>query len=191
MKARRKNLWRLPLLAAAMVAMAALGGSSAVAKLAASRSEIKFVAMQADVPVAGAFKHFSADVDFDPARPAFGKLNIVIDVASVDTGSTDADDMLKTKGFFDAAHFPQATFVSTAIAAEGADKFRASGSFTLKGRSVALAVPFSARPEGNELRFEGSAPVSRLAYKVGEGEWADTGTLADSVQIKFTLYVPR
>lgn len=169
-----------------------LSGSSAAAKLAASeQAEIKFVATQEEVPVEGKFTQFSADVDFDLAKPALGKVNVVIDVASVDTGSSDADGLLKSSGFLDAAHFPRATFTSTSIKATDAGKFLASGQFTLKGRSLALVIPFVARPDGAGTWFEGDVPLSRLAYKVGEGEWADTGTLADKVLIRFKLYVPR
>lgn len=147
--------------------------------------------MQMDVPVEGEFKQVSADVDFDPAKPQAGKVSIVIKLASVDTGSADADNMLKSKGFFDAGKFPEATFISTSIASAGANMFRASGKLTLKGRSLALVIPFSASPEGAGLSLKGSVPVSRLAYNVGEGEWTDTGTLADQVLIKFKLFLPR
>ena len=178
--------------AAVLVAAVLAAGPGVVAKLASgSGTELKFVASQADVPVEGRFGRFSADVDFDPTKPDQGRVNIAIDVASVDTGSADANDMLRGREFFDAGHYPQATFVSKAIVAEGGGKFRASGQFTLKGRSLPLAVPFTARGDGGGLWLEGSVPVSRLAYQVGQGEWADTGTLADPVLIRFKLYLPR
>jgi len=52
-------------------------------------------------------------------------------------------------------------------------------------------VPFTARGDGGGLWLEGSVPLSRLAYQVGQGEWADTGTLPDPVLIRFKLYLPR
>lgn len=179
-------------LAAILIITAAIGGTNAVAKLASSQNaEIKFVATQMDVAVDGEFKKFTADVDFDPTKPSLGKINVVIDVATVDTGSSDANELLKGKDFLDAVHYPQATFTSTSITAADAGKFRAKGQFTLKGRSLPLMIPFTVRPEGAGMWFEGSIPLSRLAYKVGEGEWADTGTLADQVLIRFKIFVPR
>ncbi|MDD5248749.1 MAG: YceI family protein [Rhodocyclaceae bacterium] len=173
-------------------AAAALAASAVVAALAtAGQSKISFRATQQDVPVDGEFKKFSANVDFDPAKPAAGRVDLAIDLASVATGSSDADELLKGKAFFDAAQFPQARFAAKTITATGAGSFQASGQFSLKGRSAPLRVPFTARPEGAGLRIEGSVPLSRLAYKVGEGEWADTGTLADQVQIRFSLYLPH
>ena len=154
-------------------------------------SKILFTATQSDVSVDGGFGKFTADVEFDPAKPATGKVSLVINLGSVATGSTEADDLLKSGDFFDVAHFPQATFISKTISTQDTGHFQALGQFTLKGRSAGIAVPFTARPEGAGLRIEGRVPVSRLAYKVGEGQWADTGTLADQVQIRFSLYVPR
>jgi polyisoprenoid-binding protein YceI len=154
-------------------------------------SKIVFTATQSEVAVDGGFDKFAADVVFDPAEPAAGKVKVVINLGSVATGSSEADDLLKSADFFDVAHFPQATFVSTTIGAKDAGHYRAVGQFTLKGHSSAIVVPFAARPEGTGLRIEGNVTVSRLAYRVGEGQWTDTGTLADQVQIHFSLYVPK
>ena len=179
-------------IAVLLAAAALLVGSTVFGALANNgSSKILFKASQSDVSVDGEFRKFTADVDFDPARPAAGRVNLVVDVGSVSMGSADADALLKGKDFFDVAHFPQATFASQAISTTNAGHFQARGQFTLKGRSTGLTIPFSVRPEGAGLRIEGSVPVSRLAYKVGEGEWADTGTLADQVSIRFNLYVPR
>ena len=161
------------------------------AQAANESSKIVFTATQSEVAVDGGFNKFTADVVFDPAKPAAGKVKLVIDLRSVATGSSEADDLLKSGDFFDVAHFPQATFVSTTIGAKDGGHFQAVGQFSLKGRSAGIVVPFTARPEGTGLRIEGGVPVSRLAFHVGEGQWADTGTLADPVQIQFSLYVPK
>ena len=33
----------------------------------------------------------------------------------------------------------------------------------------------------------GVLPIKRLAFKIGEGDWADTSMVADDVQVKFKL----
>jgi len=154
-------------------------------------SKIQFTATQSEVAIDGKFQKFVADVNFDPAAPAAGKVDLVIDLASVSTGSSEADELLKGKEFFDAAHFPQASFSARSINTTAPGHFQAPGQFTLKGRSATIVVPFTARTEGAGLRIEGRLPLSRLAYHVGEGQWADTGTVDDQVQILFSLYLPR
>lgn len=186
----RRGLRRL--IAPALAAATILAGTAMFgARADNAQGKIGFTATQSEVAVDGEFKKFAATVAFDPSQPGTGRVDLVIDLASVTTGSTDADDLLKGKDFFDVAHFPQARFTSTAIAAAAAGRFQARGEFALKGRRGELLVPFTARPEGAGLRIEGSVPVSRLAYQVGAGQWADTGTLADPVQIRFSLFVPR
>jgi len=193
MTSHRQSPAALPRMLAVLGAAAAIvAGSSVFGALAdKTASRIRFTAMQQDVAVDGEFRQFSADVDFDPARPGAGRVNLVIDVASVATGNGEADAMLRGKDFFDAAHYPQATFVARAISPAGPGHFQASGQLTLKGRSRDIVVPFAAAGDQGGLRIDGTVPVSRLAYRIGEGEWADTGTLADLVPIRFSLVVPR
>ena len=173
-----------------LLASSAVLLGSAVLGAHPDHGKILFSATQQDVAVEGEFRKFSADIEFNPTKPNAGKVTLVIDLASVITGSSEADDLLKDKVFFDAKHFPQATFNSKSIDKSAAGQFQARGDFSLKGRSMELVIPFTARSEGSGLRIEGHLPISRLAYKVGEGEWADTGTLADQVLIMFSLHIP-
>jgi polyisoprenoid-binding protein YceI len=152
---------------------------------------VMFTATQSEVQIDGEFMKFTGDVDFNPAKPNAGKVVITIDVASVATGSSEADDLLKEKDFFDAKRFPRASFTSEEITSAGAAQFQVRGNFALKGRSTELIIPFTAYPEAAGFRIEGHMPLSRRAYRVGEGQWADTGTLADDVQIRFVLHIPR
>jgi polyisoprenoid-binding protein YceI len=152
---------------------------------------ILFTATQSDVPVDGHFKLFSADVEFDPEKPNAGRVALVIDVGSVTTGSAEADSLLKEHDFFDVKSFPQATFTAKAVRAVGSGQFQATGDFSLKGHTMEVVIPFTAKPDPGGLLIEGRFPISRRAYDVGEGQWADTGTIAEQVQIRFSLQVQR
>ena len=59
-----------------------------------------------------------------------------------------------------------------------------------RGRSVDVNVALSVRSENGATVFEGSVPIRRLAFAIGEGEWKDTALLADEVVVKFRLVVP-
>jgi len=135
-------------LAAIVIITAVIGETSALAKFASSQhAEIKFVATQMDVAVNGEFKKFPAEVDFDPAKPALSKVNVVTDVATVDTGSSDANELLKGKDFLDAMHFPHATFTSTSITAAVAGKFLANA-INSKGQEPSSDHSFYGTPRG-------------------------------------------
>jgi len=177
----------LLLLAATLALAPALASATAID---ATKSQIKFGFTQMGVTADGDFKKFSGDVTFDPAKPDAGKANLTIDLAGADAGSAEANDLIKGKDFFDVAHFPQATFTSTSMQGSGG-KFVVNGQFSLKGKTAPLAVPFTSRADGGGFWLEGTVPISRTAYKVGEGDWADTSTVTDQVQVRFKLYVPR
>jgi polyisoprenoid-binding protein YceI len=40
---------------------------------------------------------------------------------------------------------------------------------------------------GNVTLAVGVLPIKRLAFKIGENEWADTSMVADDVQVKFKI----
>jgi polyisoprenoid-binding protein YceI len=50
-----------------------------------------------------------------------------------------------------------------------------------------VTVPVQVTQAGPASTATGAFTIKRLAFKVGEGEWADTSMLADDIQIKFKL----
>lgn len=157
----------------------------------AARSSVVAVSKQMGVPVEGVFKRFSAQVDFDPARPAEGKASIEIDIASFDLGAEDFNRETAKKEWFDAAKHPKATFVTTAIKPAGPGKYAAAGKLTIKGIAREVVAPVTYRTEGGRQVFEGALPIKRLQFNIGEGEWKDTDTVADDVQIRFRIVTAR
>ena len=69
-----------------------------------SHTSLAFVARHAMVTkVRGQFGQFTGEATVDGANPAASALNVVIDVASVSTGSADRDAHLTSPDFFDVA----------------------------------------------------------------------------------------
>ena len=163
----------------------------ALAQVDAAKSSVVAVSKQMGVPVEGRFKRFSAQVSFDPAKPADGKASIEIDIASFDLGDTDFNRETAKKEWFDAAKFPKATFVTSAIKPAGAGKFEAAGKLTIKGKTLDVVAPVSFKAEGGQQVFEGVLPIKRLQFNIGEGEWKDTSTVADDVQIRFRIVTAK
>ena len=163
----------------------------ALAQVDAAKSSVIAVSKQMGVPVEGKFRRFSAQVSFDPAKPADGKASIEIDIASFDLGDTDFNRETAKKEWFDAAKFPKATFVTSAIKPAGAGKFEAAGKLTIKGITRDVVAPVSFKAEGGQQVFEGVLPIKRLQFNIGEGEWKDTSTVADDVQIRFRIVTAK
>lgn len=181
---QRSERWRgMALLGTAAAVMAALGSQARAPEAGA----IRFTAAQMGSPLQGSFESFTVQVDFDPAHPEKGTVHVQVPVDSVSAGSREANDLLRSAGFFDAAHFPTARFDAEKFVAQPDGRYLAQGSFTLKGRTVTLPVSFSAMSGPQGRWFEGRFGVSRLAFEVGQGEWSDTSTLDDRVEIAFRV----
>ncbi|MEO7725754.1 MAG: YceI family protein [Burkholderiales bacterium] len=155
------------------------------------KSRIACVSRQMNVPVEARFRKFSAQIAFDPAKPAAGTARIEIDVGSFDIDNAEVNDEARSKPWFDAHNFPKATFVSAAIKPLGGGKFEVRGALTIKGRANEAVAPFTYTENAGTATFDGAFSLKRLQYNIGEGTWKDTDTVADEVQIKFHLVVAR
>ena len=152
-----------------------------------AQSQITFVSKQMGVPVEGQFRKFDAQVAFDPAKLATSKIAFTIDTGSATLGVKESDAELPKPIWFNVAKFPQATFQSTAIKALGGGKYEVAGKLSIKGNSQDVTVPVMLTQSGAATTAVGSFAIKRLAFKIGENEWADTSMVADDVQVKFKL----
>jgi len=156
-------------------------------QLVPAQSSIEFAAKQMGVPMQGQFKKFDAQVTFDPAKLATSRIRFTVDTGSATMGSRETDTELPKPAWFNVPKFPQATFESSSIKALGGGKFDVAGKLTIKGAAVDVTVPVTLSQSGATTTATGSLPIKRLAFKIGDGEWADTSMVADEVQVKFKL----
>ncbi len=184
---------RLPsqkLLAMATLALSlglALPALAASLKLDAAKSSVGIVFKQLNVPVDAKFKKFNAVIDYDAAKPEASKASVDIDVSSFDLGDPEYNKEVLKKEWFNASQFPKASFVSTGMKAGTGGKLDVSGKLTIKGKTIDASFPLSVKKDGNNQVFEGNLAIKRLAFNIGEGEWKDTGMVADDVVIKFRV----
>lgn len=172
------------LLSLAAMALAPAAGAAQYA-VQPDKSALTFVYKQMGVPVDGRFKKFAARIDFDPAKSAAAKAEIDVDPAGIDTGLAEADEEVKGKNWFDVKNFPQAKFVATAVKPLGGNRYEAAGKLTIHGQTKDVTAPFTYTPQGAAAVFEGGFVIKRADYGIGRGEWADFGTVANEIQIKF------
>ncbi len=165
----------------------ALAASAMPLKTDPAKSSVAAVFKQMNVPVEAKFKKFSAQIDYDAAKPDAARASVTIDTASLDVGDPDMNKEVAKKEWFNAAQFPTATFVSSGIKAAGPGKLTVSGKLTIKGKASDVSFPLAVKSEAGKQVFEGALPIRRLAYQIGEGDWKDTSMVADEVIIKFRV----
>ncbi|NEX61419.1 YceI family protein [Noviherbaspirillum sp. 17J57-3] len=173
-------------LAAAMATVAASALAAAL-KTDAAKSAVSATFKQLNVPVEAKFKKFNAQIDFDAARPDAAKASVEIDVPSFDLGDPEYNKEVQKKEWFNGTQFPKASFVSSSIKPAAGGRLDVAGKLTIKGKSADVAFPLTVKKEGNAQVFEGTLPIKRLAFNIGEGEWKDTSMVADEVLIKFRV----
>ena len=119
-----------------------------------THSRIGFVARHMMVSkVRGSFAEYTADVHI-AEQPVESTVVAEVQMASIDTGSADRDDHLRTNDFFDVEQFPTMSLRSTGFESTG-DDYRMHADLTIKG--VTCPITF-------DLEFDG----------VGQDPWGGT-----------------
>lgn len=152
-----------------------------------AQSNIAFSYQQMGVKMDGRFRKFSAQLAFDPARPASASAAFDVDLASIDTGGAESDQEVAGKAWFDSKNFPTARFVSTGVKPLGGNRYEVAGKLSIKGRTQDIVVPATFTAQGKVGSFDGAFTLRRGDFAIGEGAWAKFDIVANDVQVKFHI----
>ena len=174
-----------------VVAMAAAPAAPAHYTLDPARSMLRFSFVQAGANNTGRFGKFTTDVLFAADNLPASKINVTVDVGSLDTGDKERDDSLKGADLFDVSKFPQARFVSSKITQASAGRYEAIGKLTIRnvGKDIRVPMTFQTKVEGGKTigYMTGRAVLKRLEFGVGQGEMKSTEWVGDEVNVTFSL----
>jgi polyisoprenoid-binding protein YceI len=178
----------IPSLAMLLMASSAAGAQAVLI----DKSEIRFISRQMGVNVEGRFRKWKANVDFRPKDLAKSRAEFEIDLASIDLASEESETEIRRPRWFDTAKFPVATFQSTAMKDLGGDRYEVSGKLTLKGTVQDEKIPIEVKKDaaGNSVAT-GEFTIKRLAFNIGDGQWADPSVVADDVIVRVRMVLPR
>ena len=168
--------------AAASWAAAAVAGYSADA----AQSRLEFTGVQAGAEFTGVLHKFTATVEFAPDAPANSRIDVQIDMNSVDSMDKDRDGTMRGPDIFDVAHFPTAHYVTRSISKTAAG-YSAVGALTLRGVTKDVPIDFQFAPAPGGAKLTGSAKLKRLDFGVGRGDWKSTEWVGDAVKVSFSL----
>jgi polyisoprenoid-binding protein YceI len=173
---------------ATAVVLSAVAAAAAAASYTsdAQQSRLEFVGIQAGAEFKGVFQKFTANVDFAPEALAGSRIDVQIDMNSVDSKDKDRDTTIRGKDVFDVAHNPTAHYVTKSITKTAAG-FAAVGSLTLRGVTKDVPIEFQFTNQAAGAKLSGSAKLNRLDFGVGQGDWKSTETIGDAVKINFSL----
>lgn len=117
---------------------------------------------------------WTGELNWNADAPEKSSVNVTIDVTSIDSGVPDFDGHLTGADWFNAAEYPEITFVSTSVEKTGASTGKITGDLTIKGvtKPVALEVKFYKgayveRDNLYKLGFSGKTTVMRSDFDLG------------------------
>jgi polyisoprenoid-binding protein YceI len=118
-----------------------------------------------------------------------GKIELLIDATSVNTGWPARDEFLKGADMFDAARFPVIAFRSTQLAFEGSRIFAVAGELTMHGvtRPVSLKVGRLDCGKTPDEREGCDADVAATIKRSDFGMTYALGLVGDEIALSFQL----
>ncbi|MGI8433596.1 MAG: YceI family protein [Nocardioidaceae bacterium] len=135
-----------------------------------AHSEVGFTVRHLMSKVRGQFRTFEGSLQI-AADALQSSVQATIALSSVDTGSSDRDNHLRSADFFDVETSPQMTFRSTSVRQDGQDLV-ASGALTIRDttKPVELALKFIGMATdpwgGTRAGFEAATTLSRNEWGV-------------------------
>ena len=124
----------------------------------------------------GRFNRFEGEFSYDARHPERNRVEVTIDVASLDSNHAERDKHLRSARFFDVKQFPKARFVSTAWESLGDGKAKLTGELTLRGITKPITIDVSEvghgpDPWGGYRRgFEGTTELKLSDWKMKEAK---------------------
>ncbi len=141
--------------------------------------------------VQGRFDRWKADILFGPKALDRSRVTVTIDMASARTGDEQRDASLPSPDWFDRAAHPSAAFTATRFTQSAEGKYVAHGTLKLRGVSKPLDLPFDLKIDGPKATVSARASLDRLAFGVGQGEFAATDQIPAKVAVGVHLLAQR
>ena len=155
--------------------------------LVAADSELTFAAYYEGEELPGRFTRFAVTLETNGESGEPADLLVQVQTTSADMNDREVNAEIVEPAWFDAQAFPVASFASQDIQPTENDGFVASGQLRIKGIERALKIPLNWSREGDRAILTGTVRLSRLDWQVGTGEWSNTASLSDRVDVHWRV----
>jgi len=181
----------LPVIAAILLCPSLV--SAATWLIDVDRSRVRFKVSHPLSTVEGEFHKFSGVVELHEKEITRSKLSVIIDTASVDTGTKALDEELCSDNFLNVRRYPAMTFVAKKITHNGVNKLKVTGDLSIRGvtREAVLdakrpSVPTRGRYGKMRCSASAATRISRKAFGLNWDSLLATG-LGDDIDISLDI----
>jgi polyisoprenoid-binding protein YceI len=178
----------LPVAVIAAEAAVAAGAADATAfSFDPSSSTIGYTGKKITGSHSGRFGAFTGEVRVGK-DPASSGVTLAIDMGSITSDNEKLTGHLKSAEFFDVATFPQATFASTSITADGTGgaTHTVRGNLTLHGVTKNVAFPATLQTSAERVNLKASFSLDRKAFQINYPGRADD-LISDLVDLSLDI----
>jgi polyisoprenoid-binding protein YceI len=143
--------------------------------------------------VHGTFGEFEGSLFVDGDDLSTAKITGTVKTASVNTAEAARDEHLRSADFFDAAQYPDITFESTKIEANGDDEVSVTGNLTIHGVTNEITLKgevtgTESDPWGNDrVGLEITGSLNRSDYAMKFNQALGSGNLLVGDKVKLSL----
>lgn len=139
----------------------------------------------------GRFNKFDGSFSYDDKNPKQNKVQVNIDVTSLDSNHAERDKHLRSADFFDVDKFPSASFESTKYIRKGKNKGILKGKLTLRGITKNISINVKQIGAGKDpwggfrRGFEGTTTLKLSDYKMAKADIL--GPAAEKVELSLFI----
>jgi polyisoprenoid-binding protein YceI len=126
---------------------------------------------------------------YDEKDPAKSSVNVTLPLADLDTHVSKLDEHLKKPDFFDADKYPNITFKSTQVQAEGGNKYKVTGDLTVHGVTKPVTLDAALNKAGVHpmmkvptVGFDAVTTIKRSDFGMG----AYVPNVSDEINVRIT-----
>ena len=158
-----------------------------------THSEVQFKVKHLVIStVTGSFKQFEGEAATEGESFDNAKVRFSAKIDSIDTNQAQRDEHLKSADFFDAATYPELTFVSTSFEKQGEGEYKITGDLTLHGvtKPVTFDVEYGGQAGdfyGNQKAgFEVTGKINRKDFGLTWNGVTEAGSIVVSEDVKLS-----
>lgn len=153
---------------------------------AGSTGQVSFVLPVSGVETTGQFVTSELDLVLSD-KPENNKLTATVDMTSGSTGNPQDDSSMLQEDWFNVESFPTASYQSISITPDGENRYKTTGTLSIKGTSLPIEFVITVTDTDDGRRAQGEFEFNRLNYGLGAMQHPDDHTVGLSAGVQFYI----
>lgn len=156
-----------------------------------SRSFVTFRYIEGGIDSSGTFNRIGGTLDYTQGQAEDSKADIQVETTSLDLGDILREGILATKPWLDSGGHPHARFILDSLDPLGGDRYTATGSLEIKGKTWPTQFTLTLENSDTEARVHGELAFKRSNYDLRDILLESLVTIGETVRLDFNIVALR